>query len=230
MLQQSDIEAAKARVKALMERMERRTLEDALEIGREARRINRVLPHGEVGRWLKDTFGERRARTIYNWMGMVGYAEAHPEEFETFSILNVSAVYLLTAPKTPREAVERIVRQIDAGSIPSVRTVRAEISRAKNLPAVTRRTVEEARGLQTAPHEAAQPDERATAEENERPANGLAALQAVARLIPAGDRPRAVALLWEAAETHYGLRDLMGVLFDASGQSGDEPSDVGLSA
>ncbi len=225
-LQPREIEAAKERVKALMERMERRTLEDALEIGREALRVNRALAHGEVGRWLKDAFGERRARTIYNWIGMVEYSEAHPVEFATFSILNVSAVYLLTAPKTPREAVEKIVRRIGAGTIPSLRTVRAEIALAKKqdaptgkmLAATTRCAVPEVRRVPLAGQVIAPQGGSAQTPWDECRAMGLAALHAVAQLIPPDDRNRAIVLLREAAETHCGLHDLMRVLYDASGQ------------
>lgn len=217
-LQPSEIEATKERIKALVSRMERRTLTDALEIGREALRINRVLGHGEFGRWLRDTFGEGRARTIYNWIGMVEYARTRPEEFATFAILHVSAVYLLTAPKAPRDAVEKIVQQIGAGNIPSIRDVRAEIAQAKRRSAEARPTKRQATpGLELPRADDARacdngraPGERAGA------GDGWAALEAVAQLIPAEDRACAIGLLREAAEALYGLRDLMSILSDAS--------------
>ncbi len=222
LLQPIDIEATKERIKALVSRMERRTLTDALEIGREALRINRILGHGEIGRWLRDTFGEGRARTIYNWMGMVEYARTRPEEFATFSILHVSAVYLLTAPKAPRDAVEKIVRQIGAGCIPSIRAVRAEIAQAKQRSAEARLTTSpaaaEAPGLELPRQDIAPAcDNGRSLGEREGGGDGWAALEAVAQLIPAEDRACAIGLLREAAEALYGLRDLMSILSDASG-------------
>ena len=193
-LQPIEIEVAKERVKALMERMQRRTLEDALEIGREALRVSRALSHGEVGRWLKETFGERRARTVYNWIGMAEYAEAHPQEFATFSILDASAVYLLTAPKTPPTAVEAIIWQIDAGSVPTVDKVREEISRAKKDVLQRTRPITVSR------------------DEN---ASGSVALRAVAQLIPSDHRERAIALLREAIAADCGLHDLIRSLTEA---------------
>jgi hypothetical protein len=220
--------------------MERRTVEDALEIGREALRISRALPHGDIGRWLKATFGERRARTIYNWIGMAAYAEAHPEEFESFSILDLSAVYLLTAPKTPRTAVEAIVRELDAGSVPSARIVRAAISLAKKRErdsqispalAAKKRTIGPAAHIyQRDEQEIARREGSAAAPRDERDANGLAALQAVARLIPRDDRERAIGWLREAAEARCGLYDLIRSLSSPSGEVGMEHAEVEESA
>jgi hypothetical protein len=225
LLRPAEIEAAKERVKELVTQLERRTLEDALEIGREALRIHRVLAHGETGRWLRESFGERRARTIYNWMGMADYAERHPSEFATFSILDVSAVYLLTAPKTPRGAVEAILRQIEAGTIPTFRTVRTEISLAKQRTEepeivaahfITRDGPQEVGLLRRVEPEILPPEASATAPSEERRATGLAALRMVAEFIPSDDREHAIGLLREAAEAQCGLSDLISSLFEAS--------------
>ncbi len=217
-----DIEAAKERIKELVARLERRTLEDALEIGQEALRIHRVLAHGETGRWLRQSFGERRARTIYNWMGMAEYAERHPAEFAKFAILDVSAVYLLTAPKTPRGAVEAILHQIGAGTIPTLRTVRGEISLAKRRAEepeivaahfITRDAVGLLRRVEP---EILPPDANATGPSEQRRATGLAALRMVAEFIPSDDREHAIGLLRAAAEAQCGLSDLISSLFEAS--------------
>jgi hypothetical protein len=228
LLRPADIEAAKERVKELVARLERRTLEDALEIGREALRIQRALAHGETGRWLKECFGARRARTVYNWMGMAEYAERHPAEFATFAILDVSAVYLLTAPKTPRGAVEVVLRQIEAGTIPTLRAVRSQIALAKQRTDgteivaahfITRDSLQETSMLHRVEPEILPPDANATAPWDERRAAGLVALRLVAAFIPSDDREHAIGLLRKAADAQCGLADLISSLFEAGGDA-----------
>ncbi|HUJ98118.1 MAG TPA: hypothetical protein VLV85_07725 [Stellaceae bacterium] len=232
LLHPADIEAAKERVKELVARLERRTLEDALEIGREALRIHRALAHGETGRWLKDSFGARRARTVYNWMGMAEYAERHPAEFATFAILDVSAVYLLTAPKTPRGAVEAVLRQIEAGAVPTFRTVRSEIALARQRADapdivaahfITRDSLHETGMLQRVEAEILLPDASAEAPWDERRAAGLAALRLVAAFIPSDEREHAIGLLRNAADAQYGLADLIRSLCEAGGDAVARP-------
>jgi hypothetical protein len=140
---------------------------------------------------------ERRARTIYNWIGMAEYAEAHPGEFATFSILDASAVYLLTAPRTPRTAIDAIIGQIGGGRTPTVENVRAEISRAKqSLPRRAEAALVESAAVSV----------------DERGAGGLAALRAVAQLVPSHQRERAIGLLQEAIVAQCGLHDLVSAL------------------
>jgi hypothetical protein len=232
LLRPADIEAAKERVKELVARLERRTLEDALEIGREALRVQRALAHGETGRWLKESFGARRARTVYNWMGMAEYAERHPAEFATFAILEVSTVYLLTAPKTPRGAVEAVLRQIEAGTIPTYRAVRSEIALAKQRAEepdivaahfITRDSLQETAMLPRVEPEILPPNAGATAPWDERRTAGLAALRLVAALIPSDDREHAIGLLRKAVDAQCGLADLISALFEAGGHAVARP-------
>ncbi|HUC67563.1 MAG TPA: hypothetical protein VMA53_19250 [Stellaceae bacterium] len=232
LLQPADIEAVKARVKELVARLELRTLEDALEIGREALRIQRALAHGETGRWLKESFGARRARTVYNWMGMAEYAERHPAEFANFAILDVSTVYLLTAPKTPRGAVEAVLRQIEAGTIPTLRSVRSEIALAKQRAAepaivaahfITQDSLPETGMRHRIEPEILLLDASATAPWDERRAAGLAALRLMAAFIPSDDRERAIRLLRKAADAQCGLADLISSLFEAGGDAVARP-------
>ncbi len=231
-LRAADIEAAKERVKELIARLERRTIEDALEIGREALRIQRALAHGETGRWLKECFGARRARTVYNWMGMAEYAERHPAEFATFAILDVSAVYLLTAPKTPRGAVETVLRQIEAGTIPTLRTVRSAIALAKQPTEgrdivaahfMTRDSLQATSMLHRVEPEILPPEANAAAPWDERRAAGLVALRLVAAFIPNDDREHAIGLLRKAADAQCGLADLISSLFEAGGDAVARP-------
>jgi hypothetical protein len=232
LLRPAEIEAAKERVKELVARLERRTLEDALEIGREALRVQRALAHGETGRWLKQSFGARRARTVYNWMGMAEYAERHPAEFATFAILDVSTVYLLTAPKTPRGVVEAVLRKIAAGTIPTLRAVRSEIALAKQRAEepdivaahfITRGGPQETGLLARVEPEILPPDTSATAPWDERRAAGLTALRLVAAVIPSGDRERAIGLLSKAVDAECGLADLISALFEAGGNAAARP-------
>jgi hypothetical protein len=228
LLRPADIEAAKERVKELVARLEHRTFEDALEIGREALRIHRALAHGETGRWLKESFGARRARTVYNWLGMAEYAERHPAEFATFAILDVSAVYLLTAPKTPRGAVEAVLRQIEAGTVPTLRTVRSEIAQAKQRPEepdivaahfITQNGLQDTGMLRRVEPEILLPDGGAVAPWDERRAAGLAPLRLVAAFIPSDDREHVIGLLRTAADAQCGLADLISSLLEAGGDA-----------
>jgi hypothetical protein len=91
----------------------KRTLEDAIEVGKDLLDIKTALPHGAFGKWLKAEFGwgERMAQ---NFMSV---AERFGPKCEIIADLRIAptAAYLLAAPSAPDEARQAAIERAEAG-------------------------------------------------------------------------------------------------------------------
>ncbi|WP_137113643.1 DUF3102 domain-containing protein [Mesorhizobium sp. GR13] len=88
----------------------RRTAEDIIEIGRDLLAQKEALPHGSFTVWVDAEFG-MSDKTAQKMMQVARHYGSKPE---LGSVLDVSALYELSAPKTPLEVREEIERMIEA--------------------------------------------------------------------------------------------------------------------
>lgn len=113
-----------------------RTKRDILDIGRELTETKTKLEHGQFGDWLSVEFGmsDRMARHF-----MQVY-EVYGAKTETVSVLNDSALYLLSGPSVPEEARQEVEQQaIATGKSPTKAQVQQVIARHKPAAPTLRR-------------------------------------------------------------------------------------------
>lgn len=105
----------------------KRAAEDLFVIGKELQTTKALLPHGEYGTWLVAEFGlsERMAQRF------VGVHERLGVKSDKLSFLPPSTLYLLAAPSTPDEAIQRVEEQLDERKPISVAVVQKTIKEAK---------------------------------------------------------------------------------------------------
>jgi hypothetical protein len=107
-------------------------IEHAIEIGRRLADAKSRIPHGRWQLWLEREFAWTE-RTALNLIRV--YELLTQSEFENFSDLQlpISGFYLLAGPSTPEAARKEIMQRAAAGERINVSTVRAVITRAKNI-------------------------------------------------------------------------------------------------
>jgi len=130
----ADLRASASRVRALAERM---TI-NYISIGLELISAKEKLGHGQFGAWLQAEFrwADRTARRFMR------AAEVFGAKTDTVSVLEPTAVYLLSAPSTPDRARQEVIDRLERGEAVSTADVKSTISSMKRPPGEgTRRPV-----------------------------------------------------------------------------------------
>jgi hypothetical protein len=98
----------------------RRTAEDIVEIGRELVEIKNKLTHGQFLPWVEAEF-EMSLPTATRFMQT---AERFGGKFVNLTNLKPSILYMLAAPSTPEEVIEKATEKAEAGEKVSVEDVK----------------------------------------------------------------------------------------------------------
>jgi gas vesicle protein len=112
---------------AEIRRLGKRVVEDVLEIGRRLTECKKLVGHGNWLPWIEREFGWTDD-TALNFMRV--YEVSKSRNFRDLS-LPVSALYLLAAPSTPKEARDKIIERAQAGETIPVAEVKRTIEHAK---------------------------------------------------------------------------------------------------
>ncbi|MBX9930143.1 MAG: DUF3102 domain-containing protein [Methylobacterium sp.] len=123
-------EALRADASRIRSRL-RRSVVEALEAGAELARVKALITHGRFGAWLALEFGlsERTAQRLMN------AAEAFAGKSDTVSVLEMTAVYSLSAPATPQHVRDGVIAQLETGARPSLEDIKNEVARARKVAA-----------------------------------------------------------------------------------------------
>lgn len=100
----------------------RQTAEGIIEIGQRLAEVKETLPHGQWLRWLEQEFGWTD-RTALNFVHVYDRFSAKSETVSDLNV-DVSALYLLAAPKTPAAVFNEAVSQAASGQRVTKATVR----------------------------------------------------------------------------------------------------------
>jgi hypothetical protein len=93
----------------------KRTVEGIVLIGQWLNEAKQRLPHGAWLPWLKAEFGWSQP-TAWRFMQVFKFAKRNPELFTVNNLeIDVKALYLLAAPKTPKPVREEAVRLAQTG-------------------------------------------------------------------------------------------------------------------
>ena len=103
----AEVEAATARIKDRMAR----TITDIIETGRDLQEVKSKLEHGQFESWLNTVF-KMTDRTARRYMQAATWAEG---KTDTVSDLTPKAIYLLSAPTTPKAAQKEVLEHLEAG-------------------------------------------------------------------------------------------------------------------
>lgn len=110
-------------IKTLM----RRTAQDIIDIGTKLMDVKQRLGHGGFGSWLKAEFG-------WHWNTAGNYMRV-ADKFTNFVNLDAiapSALYLLSAPSTPEDAVNEALERAENGETITHSTAKAIVNEHKN--------------------------------------------------------------------------------------------------
>ena len=118
-----DLKIAAARIRALSERM---TM-NIISIGVELIAAKNMLGHGQFGPWLEAEF-RWSERTAERFMQA---AEVFGEKSDTVSVLDPTAIYLLSAPSTPDKVRKDVLARLERGEAMSAEGVRTLVSIAR---------------------------------------------------------------------------------------------------
>lgn len=124
-----DLTTAANRVHKLIDSMKA----SAVEIGREFITIKAKLPHGEFGKWIAAEF-RMTDRTAQNYMNAAAAVNGNA----VLAVLPDKALYLLGAKNTHIGVVEKVVKAIEAGHVPAVRVIEADVQAARKQAAQER--------------------------------------------------------------------------------------------
>lgn len=105
----------------------RRAVSSILEIGGELLLAKERLGHGRFGRWLDAEFNMTE-RTAQRYMSA---AQWGAQKSDTVSVLEPTALFLLSAPSTPFTVQAEITRRIERGDRPSTADVRSLVTSAR---------------------------------------------------------------------------------------------------
>jgi len=128
-----NLQAAAARVKVLAKTV----VSNILEIGRELLAAKTKLGHRHFGPWLK--FEGLNERSAQRYMQAAQWAEG---KSDTVSVLEPTAVYMLSSPSTPEWVSEEVFRRIAGGEQMQTSQVRVLVSEAKDKAKAKRRAAE----------------------------------------------------------------------------------------
>jgi hypothetical protein len=112
---------------AEIRRLGKRVVEDVVEIGRRLTECKKLVGHGNWLPWIEREFGWTDD-TALNFMRV--YEVSKSRNFRDLS-LPVSALYLLAAPSTSKEARDKIIERARAGEPVSVAETKRVIERTK---------------------------------------------------------------------------------------------------
>lgn len=124
-----DLTTAANRVHKLIDSMKA----SAVEIGREFMNVKAKPQHGEFGKWI-DTEFRMTDRTAQNYMNAAAAVDGNA----VLAVLPDKALYLLGAKSTPIAVLEKVVRGIEAGNVPAVRVIEADLQTARKQAAQER--------------------------------------------------------------------------------------------
>jgi hypothetical protein len=106
----------------------RRAAESIIAIGLELTTAKSHLPHGSWLPWLRAEFGwsERQAQ---NFMRAAAWAKS--AKFADLSVIDISALYLLSSPSTPESVREAARERVDDGERVTHGFIKREIAKSK---------------------------------------------------------------------------------------------------
>ena len=113
----------------------KRTSEDIIEIGKDLMEVKKRLNHGQFGFWLENEF-EMSESTALNFMRV---AEKFGTKSATVTDFTPKVIYLLAAPSTPDEVVEKAQAVAASGEKVTV----ADVKRWKNKATAAEKTAKE---------------------------------------------------------------------------------------
>jgi hypothetical protein len=96
-------------------------------IGNELLAVKKILGHGRFGPWLEINF-HMHERTAQRWMAA---ADRFKGKSDTVSVLPETVIQKLAAPSVSESLRETIVREIQAGAVPTKRDVEGRIAKEK---------------------------------------------------------------------------------------------------
>lgn len=106
---------------------ERRAVMDIVEIGRALKEVNERLEHGQFLPWIEQEFGWQRSMA-YNFMAV---ADKFPK-FGNLDNYGLSALYTLSGPSVPEEAVAEARQMADSGQKVTHKAARALVDKHKS--------------------------------------------------------------------------------------------------
>jgi hypothetical protein len=121
-----EVRAAAERVKMRL----KRTAEDIVEIGRELTDVKERLPHGQFLPWIQSEF-EMSLPTATRFMQA---SEKFGGKFVNLTNFKPSILYMLAAPSTPDEVIEKATEKSEAGdkvTVEDVKRWKAEAEQAR---------------------------------------------------------------------------------------------------
>lgn len=118
-----DLSIAAERIRALIERATR----NIIAIGQELIAAKNTLGHGQFGPWLKAEFGWSE-RTAERFMRA---AEVFAEKSDTVSVLEPTAIYLLSARSTPEHVRQDVLGRLERGEAMPIEDVRMLLNTAR---------------------------------------------------------------------------------------------------
>ena len=115
--------------KALADRVRTKLAEigkHSIAIGQDLLALKEKLPHGDFGKLIAEL--NMSQRTAQYLMSAARFVTG---KYETLSLLPLRALYALAAPSAPAEVTEKVVAQIENGSVPTEKAILYEIKEAK---------------------------------------------------------------------------------------------------
>jgi hypothetical protein len=104
-----------------------RSKEAFLEVGRDLLAMKDEIMHGGFQPWLGTEFPLLKYRTAINYMNAYTYCEEHPDA----KLFDLTAIYALASKSTPPEVVEEVFEQVKAGTVPTVKEIKAKVKEAR---------------------------------------------------------------------------------------------------
>ena len=93
----------------------KRTVQDMIEIGEQLIEVKQYFPHGKFEEWLNEEFG-LSIRSARNFMIS---AKHYADKSAIIADLDVTTVYLLAAPSTPKEARAEVDAMLRMNLVPT---------------------------------------------------------------------------------------------------------------
>ena len=115
---------------AEINRLGRRMISDAIEIGRRLHACKGMVGHGNWGRWLKEEF-DWSEQAALNFIRVYEMAKTKSKNFVDLNV-PLSALYLLAAPSTPAEAVDEVFERAERGEVIELAEVRETVKQHKD--------------------------------------------------------------------------------------------------
>jgi hypothetical protein len=104
-------------------RIQQYCTKSVIQIGKDLTAAKRYLSHGEFIRWVVDEVGIS-ARTAQAYMRAASWASS---KSATVALLPPTALYALSSPGVPKEFVDRVLSELEAGERIPLQLLRAQI-------------------------------------------------------------------------------------------------------